>query len=260
MIPKYLFEPKPTSRVSKAIGQAVVDDYVNNHVTVTELAAKYNLSACTVGRVLKASGVKSEKANAYRFSDADVEFIKRMYLEGELSPTAIAEYFASNRHPIERVLKKAGVFGQINLRSRPSYDYAKVEIRNAICKEWMAVQPGGPQAAPRKLQDPTTTEKQRAAHSGSKHYDWKGGRFERRGYVRVRTPDWHPAKGKRKYLFEHRLVMEQHIGRELLSTELVHHKNGVKNDNRIENLELLTFANHHGCVTCPWCKKDFSIK
>ena len=50
-------------------------------------------------------------------------------------------------------------------------------------------------------------------------------------------------KGKRKLL--HRYVMEQFLGRELLSTEIIHHINGDQSDNRISNLELLTNINDH---------------
>jgi HNH endonuclease len=57
------------------------------------------------------------------------------------------------------------------------------------------------------------------------------------GYVMLYAPD-HPRARSNPYVFEHILVMESLLGRHLYPDENVHHRNGVKGDNRPENLEL----------------------
>ena len=95
---------------------------------------------------------------------------------------------------------------------------------------------------------------------GSKHYAWKGGRNKiKKGYINIYFPDHPFAKGG-KYVLEHRLVMEKYLGRYLQTYEYVHHKNGIKDDNRIENLEIVVNNNHYGKVQCPYCRKTFLIK
>lgn len=78
-------------------------------------------------------------------------------------------------------------------------------------------------------------------------FNWKGGRtIDKYGYIMVVVRD-HPhslLKCNTEYLMEHRLVMEKKLRRYLNSNEHVHHINGVKTDNRIENLVIMTNSDH----------------
>lgn len=76
------------------------------------------------------------------------------------------------------------------------------------------------------------------ALSAENHPMWKGGRIiEADGYVMIFCPD-HPNANNKGYMFEHRLVMENQIGRYLLSHEVVHHRDENRSNNDPLNLFL----------------------
>lgn len=78
-------------------------------------------------------------------------------------------------------------------------------------------------------------------HNGN----YKGGkRVQSNGYVLIYSPD-HPYKSKTNTILEHRLVMEKKIGRYLKPEEVVHHRNCIRDDNRIDNLYLFKNSAEH---------------
>lgn len=117
-----------------------------------------------------------------------------------------------------------------------------IEAICPICsgKRWVRLVKG----RPRSLRCKNCTGK----GQGKNHPNWKSGRYKNHnGYILVLVDfnsSFAPMRNYWGYIREHRLVMAQHLGRCLKSWELVHHKNHIKDDNRIENLELMKTPDH----------------
>lgn len=69
------------------------------------------------------------------------------------------------------------------------------------------------------------------SHKGERNSRWRGGR-------RLRTDGYCEVWTENGDMLEHRYIYEKHLGRKLLPSEIIHHLNGDRSDNRIENLEL----------------------
>lgn len=103
------------------------------------------------------------------------------------------------------------------------------------------------EASPSYGRKHTIAERQKMSDSkcGDKNPAWQGGvSHHMAGYILIKA-EGHPNADSHGYVLEHRLVMEQILGRYLLPTEIVHHINEVKDDNSPKNLMLFASRRDH---------------
>ena len=88
------------------------------------------------------------------------------------------------------------------------------------------------------------------------------------GYLYARTEPKHPKANAKGLYPLHRVLAENQIGRLLACNEVVHHIDGDKTNNSLDNLEVMLVGDHNGHhkrielvdLTCPWCEKAFSLR
>jgi len=152
-------------------------------------------------------------------------FLKKEYLTNKKSAQEIGITFKIPRITIVRYLKKF-----------------KIELRNASEQNSM-----------NRLKETHDITKCNCCICKTKRGEYKetnhpsyveGKRHRLDSYIEIKVYNYSSTK-KDGYMFEHRYVMEQYLGRYLTLKEVVHHINGIKNDNRIENLMLFSSESKH---------------
>lgn len=148
----------------------------------------------------------------------------------------ISKEFGLDRKSLTKALKEAGVC--VPSRSDAAKNTWKNHTHPHKGKKGKASYMYGRHPTPEAI------ARQKAAVSGPNNYHWSGGTKKHSGgYVLVYAPD-HPHRDRNGFVLEHRLVMEKAIGRILDESEIVHHKNLIKDDNRIENLQVMNREEH----------------
>ena len=176
---------------------------------------------------------RSDVAKRITISD---EYLRMAYIEQRKTMQQIADEVGCTPATILNRLRRAGI------ETRKPHDYPTTEKQR---QAWVRIGKLG-KGKSLSLETREAISKARKGKRLKIDYDFGGHEKQRKdGYIAVYVPD-HPNANKDGYVMKHHLVMEQHIGGYIPKGCIVHHKNGKRNDNDIENLELMTFREHAG--------------
>lgn len=189
-------------------------------------------------------------------SKFDVQLIIDLYQSG-LGTPEVARRIGCSSSNIQYILERNGV----ELRKQKRIDWPVEEMRKWYEQDRMTVEEIGQRLGQAsKLVNKVCKRhgfqmRPRGQKFGPEHKGWKGGRtVDKAGYILVYRPD-HPNANVSGYIREHRLVMEEKLGRLLEKHEVVHHIDNSTDNNHPDNLELFESNGRHLAETlrgkCP---------
>lgn len=190
-------------------------------MTVAAIAARFSVNEKTASRWLVAAGIERRRAGVragtvFRADHPGDDRLREMYESQRMSIRAMSRDLGVEASTLRAWIVRAGI-------RRRSISDAKQG-----------------QAPTRAVIEAMVTKRRKRIRDGVPPIGYK---IRSDGYVQVSRPD-HQNATKDGYILEHRLVMSEHLGRALRDDEDVHHKNGDRADNRLENLEIKTHSDH----------------
>ena len=211
------------------------NEYIEKNRTVKDIAKELKTSAATTERILNKNGFRKNNIRAHKIDYRNKDWLYHQYIELDKS----ANQIAMGQNVIDSTIRVW--LGKFDIKKYDDKLYRNKEwLKNQyitlkksalkiskICKcddvtilTWL-----------RKFNTPIRK------HEGENHANWNGGLRSYSGYIQLLKPD-HPHTNGKGYVYKHRLVMEKYIGRYLKPEERVHHLDGNKVNNNIENLSL----------------------
>jgi len=201
--------------------------YWAEQMTMAEVAHRLGVDRRLIGKRLKkfnipvrtgseASRLAISKGRhrgyEYKLKDVPESELRRLYWDEELSCADIAEKFGVESHTVANYLTHIGI-PKRNRSQQMNLLYQNGKFDN------------------------------KCYASGERSHNWNGGRQRSNGYIRILKPGHYRANQK-GYVLEHVLIWERAHKKRLPDGWVIHHLNGIKDDNRKENLLAMETSRH----------------
>jgi transposase-like protein len=206
----------------------------------------------------RTGGIQAWRERSRTFTDEQAEALAAEYSAGA-SIKELADKYACNPVTVRKNLVKLGVprrnRGAQHRRVSGIEDQQVVRLYcdDELSQTAIGERLGMSQAVVSRILRSHGIQPRNRKATGARHGNWRGGRAKVNGYWHIKLTTGNPYEQMRNsqgYVMEHRLVMAEALGRPLTPNETVHHINGDKGDNRLENLQLRTGKHGSGVVLC----------
>lgn len=248
---------KVPQRFTEEVQQEIVQRYEAGETRIG-LASAYGTKSQAIKNILELHAVEIRPHYQIKFTEEQKVEIAQRYANNE-STSELAQEFDTSVTTVRKIARQRGI--DIHPRGGRYRHFSQQEIE-AMARLWdeglSQEKIGEEHGVSQRIVSRVLAGAGYGGRSGHHHGMWKGGRIKHRsGYWQVKMQPDHPFASMRNregYVMEHRLVMAQHLGRPLTPNEQVHHKNGERKDNRLENLQLV--QKYHGpgivmrCADC----------
>jgi len=212
--------------------EKLVDLYINKGLKLKEVGAIIGCSDTTVLYYMRKYGVPTRPKNTQKYKQLNPEQLRQWYKEYGWSAIKIAEVVGCSDAAVLKALKKFGIYVRNHKEAAENKEPMTEEHRAKVIEN---------------------VRKLHKIQVGEGHPQWKNARWhDKDGYAIIRRD--------KKTVKEHRWIMGQHIGRPLEYWEEVNHINGIRDDNRLENLEVIYSEHKHKDELrrrgLPWPNKE----